>query len=70
MKTVDINDARDSLGQYARELNRETIVVTEKGRTIAALVPIADADIGSVDLASNPDFRAILEQARGATTCW
>jgi antitoxin (DNA-binding transcriptional repressor) of toxin-antitoxin stability system len=64
MKTVDVNEACDSLGQYARELDCETIVVTDKGRTIAALVPIADDDFDAKDLSSNPHFLAILEQAR------
>ena len=64
MKTVDINDASASLSEYARNLASEPLVVTDAGRTIAALIPIEDDDVDAMRLASHQQFVAILEKAR------
>jgi antitoxin (DNA-binding transcriptional repressor) of toxin-antitoxin stability system len=64
MKTIDVSQATGSLGQYARELDREPLVLTVGGRPIAALLPIDDADLDSVALEMTPKFLALIEQAR------
>ena len=65
MKLVELDDAKDSLSDYARRNRRNTLVVTRRGKPVSALVPLeAGADIERLSLAMNPRFRAILEQSR------
>jgi len=42
MKTVDIKEARESLGEYAARGESLPIVVTDHGRPVAALLPVPD----------------------------
>ena len=64
MKTIDVTQATNSLGEYARELDLEPLVLTEGGHAIAALVPIDDDDLESLALSLNPKFQGLIERAR------
>ncbi len=64
MRTAEVSQAKDPLGQSVRELGSEPLVVTEGGVPIAALAPIEEMDLESLALGSNPKFLAILERAR------
>jgi antitoxin (DNA-binding transcriptional repressor) of toxin-antitoxin stability system len=64
MKTIDIANATESLGRYARELNQETLVLTQQGQPIAALLPIDETDIEGIKLGTNARFLAIIKEAR------
>jgi hypothetical protein len=64
MKKIEITQATNPLGQYARELGNEPLVLTDGGRAVAALLPIDDADLESMMLSLNPRFQAIIEKAR------
>ena len=64
MKSIDVSQATGSLGQYARELDREPLILTDGGEPIAALVPIDDADLETVALGTNPRFMELIERAR------
>ena len=64
MKTIDVSQATDSLGRYARALESEPLVLTDGGRPIAALMPIDEADLDSVALGTDPRFLALIERAR------
>jgi hypothetical protein len=64
MKKIDISQAMNSLGQYARELNEEALVLTDGGHAIAALLPIDDADLESMVLSLSPTFQRVIERAR------
>ena len=64
MKSIDISEANASLREFARNLSQEPLLVTESGRTVAALLPIEDDDVDTLSLASNPHFLSILEKAR------
>jgi antitoxin (DNA-binding transcriptional repressor) of toxin-antitoxin stability system len=64
MKSIDVTQANDSLGQSVRNLAGEPLVVTEDGVPIAALVPIDELDLQSLARGSNPRFMAMLEEAR------
>jgi hypothetical protein len=63
MKKIDISQAMNSLGQYARELNEEALVLTDGGHAIAALLPIDDADLESMVLSLSPTFQRVIERA-------
>jgi antitoxin (DNA-binding transcriptional repressor) of toxin-antitoxin stability system len=65
MKKIEITQATNPLGQYARELEKnEPLFLTEGGHAVAALLPIDDADLESMVLSLDPRFQAIIEQAR------
>jgi antitoxin (DNA-binding transcriptional repressor) of toxin-antitoxin stability system len=64
MKKIEINQATNSLGQYARELEKEPLVLTDEGHPIAALMPIDDADLEIMTLRSSPKFQALIERSR------
>jgi antitoxin (DNA-binding transcriptional repressor) of toxin-antitoxin stability system len=64
MKTIEVTQATNSLGEYARELEQEPLVLTEGGHAIAALFPIDDDDLESLALSLSPKFQALIEHAR------
>lgn len=64
MKTIEIDQATGPLGQFARELGPEPLILTRDGQPVAALMPIDGEDLDSIALGSHPRFLAILEQAR------
>jgi prevent-host-death family protein len=64
MKTVDISKATESLARYTRSIRRGPVVVTRKGRPVAALLPIENADAETTMLSTNPRFLALIERAR------
>jgi hypothetical protein len=64
MKKIEITQATDSLGAYARELESGPLVLTQDGHAVAALLPIDDADLESLALSLSPRFQAIIDQAR------
>lgn len=54
MKTVEISEAKGPLSQYARRAQRETLVLTEDGKPVAAVVPIEEMDLESLSLGHQP----------------
>jgi prevent-host-death family protein len=65
MKTVDIAEATAPLAEYARANRRETLVVTRRGRPIAALMPISTpADVESFRVRNTPKFQALIAESR------
>jgi prevent-host-death family protein len=64
MKSVEIGKAKGALADYARDAQHETLVVTRRGRPVAAVVPIRGVDMESLALSTNPDFIGLIERAR------
>jgi len=64
MKTIEIGDARESLGQYVGHGEDLPIIVTDHGRPIAALLPVPNADIETVSLSTNSKFLSLIERSR------
>ena len=65
MKVVEMDEAKDSLSEYARRNRRDAVVITRHGKPVSALVPLeAGADLERLTLSMNPRFRAILERSR------
>ncbi len=64
MRTVEIAKATGSLAEYAKEVSKEPIIVTVKGKPTAALVPIENADVETVTLSTNAQFIALIERSR------
>ncbi len=64
MIEIDIADATAPLSEYIRETSKGAIVVTKRGKPLAALIDVSDADRETVSLSTNPRFLAILERSR------
>lgn len=64
MKTVEIAKAKSSLADYAKKVTKEPVIVIAKGKPVAALVGIKNADIETVSLSNNPQFLALIERSR------
>ena len=64
MKTLDIATATGSLARFTKALHHEAVLVTERGKPLAALVPIENADLETATLSTHPQFLALIERAR------
>ena len=64
MKTVEMEDATQALAECARGIDAEPLVVTEGGRPVVVLLPLANTDLETVSLSSNPRFLGLVEHSR------
>lgn len=64
MKTIEITKALKPLSEYAKELDKEILVLTSNERPVAALVSLKDVDMESLSLSTNPEFMEIIEKSR------
>jgi antitoxin (DNA-binding transcriptional repressor) of toxin-antitoxin stability system len=64
MKTVDVSKPTLPLAEYAKEVVREPVIVTVKGKPVAALVSISNADVETVSLSNNQKFLDLIERCR------
>ncbi len=64
MKKIEITKASGSLAEYTRGLAEEPVIVTDRGKPIAALVKIENADDETVSLSNDPKFLAIIKRSR------
>ena len=66
MRTIELEEATESLSDYARRNRQGPLVVTRLGRPMAALMPLKKGDWETFSLATNPRFIAIIERSRAA----
>jgi antitoxin (DNA-binding transcriptional repressor) of toxin-antitoxin stability system len=64
MKILERAKATGSLAKYARDLNKEPVILTVGGKPVAALVPIENADLETVTLSTHSRFLALIERSR------
>ncbi len=64
MKILERARATGSLAKYARDLNKEPVILTVGGKPVAALVPIENADLETVTLSTHSKFLALIERSR------
>jgi len=64
MKTIEIAKATAPLGKYAQSVRKEPVVLTRKGRPVAALIAVENADLETVVLSNHPKFLALIERSR------
>ena len=67
MKTIEIADATSPLADYVPGVQSEPLVITEHGKPTAVILPLADTDLETVALSTNPAFIALIEQSREHT---
>lgn len=66
MKTLELRKARGSLAGYVGEVRKGPVVFTVKGDAVAALVPVTNADLETISLATNLRFLRLIGRARKA----
>jgi prevent-host-death family protein len=66
VKTLEMSRATESLADYARGVAMEAVVVTRRGKPVAVLVPIKNADLESVAISTNPEFLKIIRKSRAS----
>jgi len=64
MRTIEMDDASQTLAECARGIDAEPLVITERGKPVAVLLPLANADLETVSLSSNPRFLELIERSR------
>src|SRR5258708_23859683 len=64
MKSLELTEAAAPLADYARNIASEPLILTEAGKPVAALVPLANTDWEALSLGTNPDFLALIERSR------
>lgn len=64
MKTIEVAKATLPLADYTNKVKKQPVIVTVKGKPVAALVGISNADIETVSLSNNPQFINLIERSR------
>jgi prevent-host-death family protein len=64
MKIIELTEATETLATYAVKVAQEPVIITVKGKPVAALVAIENADLETVSLSTNPAFLALIERSR------
>ena len=64
MRALEIKNATAPLADYVRAIRKEPVIISVKGKPIAALVSIENADWEAVQLSSHPAFLALIQRSR------
>jgi len=64
MRALEIKQATAPLAEYVRTVGEGPVIVSVKGKPVAALVSIENADWETVTLSSHPQFLALIERSR------
>lgn len=64
MKLVEKAEATGTLAEYATNIQKGPVIVTDRGCPVAALVPIENADLETVTLSTNRQFLNLIERSR------
>lgn len=64
MKMLEIAQATAPLADYARDVNKEPVILTVGGKPVAALVSVENADWETITLSTHPQFIALIERSR------
>jgi PHD/YefM family antitoxin component YafN of YafNO toxin-antitoxin module len=64
MKTIELASASRSLAEYAKELDDQIVVVTDRNKPVAAVVPLRNVDRESLALSTHPEFLEIIAKSR------
>jgi antitoxin (DNA-binding transcriptional repressor) of toxin-antitoxin stability system len=64
MKTIPLSSASRPLGEYAKELNDDIVIVADADGPVAAIVPLKGVDRESLALSAHPEFLQLIERSR------
>jgi antitoxin (DNA-binding transcriptional repressor) of toxin-antitoxin stability system len=64
MNTVEMDQATEPLAEYARRVKKGPVLLTIRGKPVAALVAVANADAETIALSMNDRFLSLIERSR------
>jgi prevent-host-death family protein len=64
MRTLDVTKATGPLADYAREIKKGPVLLTRRGKPVAALVSVRNADAETLALSTSPLFMALIDRSR------
>jgi len=64
MKALGIKQATAPLAEYVRTVGEGPVIVSVKGKPVAALVSLENADWETVRLSNHPEFLALIQRSR------
>lgn len=64
MKKIELANASAPLSEYALEAEHDPIVVVRRGKPVAAVIPLRNADAETVALSTNKKFLGIIDKSR------
>jgi len=64
MRTIKLSQALRPLAEYADELDDEIVVLMNRNRPVAAIVPLRNVDRESLSLSTNPKFLKLIQRSR------
>lgn len=64
MRTLEMAQATAPLAEYARDVSREPVILTVRGKPMAALVSVENADLETITLSTHPQFIALIGRSR------
>lgn len=65
MKAIELSEATGTLSDYGKARRKDTLVLTRRGKPVAAVVPVEDVDDWEdLVVGSHPDFVALIERSR------
>ena len=64
MKTIKLSEASRTLAEYAADLHNDILVLTERNRPVAAVVPLKPSDQESLVLSGHPEFLELIARSR------
>lgn len=64
MKALGIKQATAPLAEYVRAVGEGPVIVSVKGKPVAALLSLENADWETVRLSCHPEFLALIQRSR------
>ena len=61
---LEMADATEPLADYARDVSSGPVILTVRGKPVAALMRIENADLETVTLSTHPGFLALIARSR------
>ncbi len=61
MKMIILGEASSLLADSEKQTRMEPLAVTDNGAPTAVILPLANADMETVSLSTNPEFIALIE---------
>lgn len=65
MKMLKLSSASGPLSKYVSQLGQELLVLTDRNKPVAAIVPLDKVDRETLALSAHPEFLELIAQARG-----
>ncbi|HKC11634.1 MAG TPA: hypothetical protein VKI41_06215 [Vicinamibacteria bacterium] len=64
MKALELTESPKALSECAKEARKETVVLTRRGKPVAAVVGVGGLDWEDLVVGSDPDFLALIARSR------